>query len=176
MNKEEQIAKAEESVITKPSDILQSDAFINTKKTVQIAQYAEFFQGPLPHPNLLRQYNDIVPRFAQEVTKAMIEQSQHRREIEKLVIVSKIEQAKRGQYIAAFVTALLVGLSAYMVKMGHLTEAAVVVGINLTALIGVFITNKESQRKELKEKAEAVPEPGSSPAKPLPPKDKTSSA
>jgi uncharacterized membrane protein len=102
MNKEEQIAKAEESVITKPSDILQSDASINTEKTIQIAQYAEFFQGPLPHPNLLRQYNDIVPGFAQEVTKAMIEQSQHRREIEKLVIVSKIEQAKMRTVYCGF--------------------------------------------------------------------------
>jgi uncharacterized membrane protein len=171
MNKKDQIAKAEESVVTKTSEILQSDASINTEKTIQVAQYADFFQGPLPHPNLLRQYNDIVPGFAQEVTNAMIQQSQHRREIEKLVIQSKIDQAKRGQYIAAFVTTLFVGLGTYMVKTGHPTEAAVIVGINLTALIGVFITNKESQRKELKEKAEAVPEPNSSPSKPLPPKE-----
>lgn len=45
---------------------------------------AASYEGPLPHPQILRQYDDLLPGLANRIVKMVEEEGIHRRGIEKI--------------------------------------------------------------------------------------------
>lgn len=115
---------------------------------------AASFQGPLPPPEILEQYNQIVPGLAARIVTMAEQQSAHRQDLERTVIRKDVELARRGQLMAFAigVVALVGGFT--LVALGR--DAAGVTSIlgAVGALAGVFIFGKKAQRKELAQKRE----------------------
>ncbi len=57
-------------------------------------QKTEMFSGPLPHPDILQRFNDIVPGAAERILKMAEGQFEHRTALEKKVIESDIARSK----------------------------------------------------------------------------------
>jgi len=51
---------------------------------------AETFSGPLPHPQILEKYNEVVPDAAERIIAMAENQSKHRQELETKAIESDI--------------------------------------------------------------------------------------
>jgi uncharacterized membrane protein len=62
-----------------------------------------FHSGPLPAPETLKKYDEIVPGLAERIVKMAESQGAHRIELEKSVIKNQISESKRGQYFALFI-------------------------------------------------------------------------
>lgn len=52
------------------------------------------FSGPLPPPEILRRFDEVVPGAAERIIKMAEEQSGHRRELEKKVIESDVSRSR----------------------------------------------------------------------------------
>lgn len=118
----------------------------------------ELMMGPLPPPETLARYNEIIPDGADRLLKLVEHQQEHRIRIESIVVSSQQRQSLTGQILAFIIAVVGLLVCAYMAVHG----AEAVAGILATTLIGslvyAFINGRQSQRKDLAKKAATVPE------------------
>lgn len=116
-------------------------------KAVVVAQYAaEAFSGPLPHPDILRKYNDVVPGAAERIIQMAENQSVHRKELEKKVIESDIARSKWGQ-ILGFIIAIIGLIGAVVISIIGNAWAGGIIGLGtLGSLVGVFMYGSKERQ------------------------------
>src|SRR3989338_3375865 len=68
----------------------------NSEARGMLVQHQEF-SGPLPPPEVLRQFDQVVPGAAERIIKMAEQQFAHRTELEKKVIDSDIRQSKQDR-------------------------------------------------------------------------------
>lgn len=116
------------------------------KKVVHVA--ASAFAGPLPPPNILEQYNKVIPSAAERIFQMAEKEGEHRRYIEKKLVDSQANQVNRGATFGFMlgVLALLGGfVLAYFDK--SLVGIAAILG-GLGAIITAFIAGSKKNKKK----------------------------
>lgn len=80
----------DEKEISEISDIIdKSDIKDKDKERIIACIRREEFAGPLPHPSILKQYDEIQPGFAQQIMKMVMDEQEHRHGIENMIVESK---------------------------------------------------------------------------------------
>lgn len=115
---------------------------------------AEQFSGPLPPPAILAQYDKIVPGSAATIIARSEKQSDHRMSLEAYVIPQQQDQSARGQHYGLIVALTGILASLVMVLCGHDAAGGFVGGTTLVGMVGIFVTGKLVQARELKKKSE----------------------
>lgn len=126
-----------------------------TSSTILKASFTEIVSGPLPHPRLLKEYDNVIENGAERIM-AMAEKEQDNRikaDIETRETNSKIAfeelQIKRaGQGIALLLILLIFGLVVLFTFTGHEAVAIVLLGIGIAGIISAFMglgNNKKSK-------------------------------
>lgn len=118
----------------------------------QIISVRESFSGPLPPPQILARYNEVVSNGSERIFRNFEEQSSHRRSIEKSVIEGQLEESKRGQWFAFFITIIVLSVTAYLAINEKTAVACVLGGTTIVGLAGAFIAGKYLQKKDLESK------------------------
>ena len=119
-----------------------------TRQNSVLIRGEQTFSGPIPHPAILADYNEVVPNAAERIIAMAEKQSKHRIEIEKQVIKNDIRSSHLGK-ILGFLLALtsIVG-SIFLLYLGkNLTGFFLWFG-TLGSLVGVFVYGTDSRRKE----------------------------
>jgi uncharacterized membrane protein len=142
------------SQVTSPS----GDALVapeEPKYMVSLSRFeAEFFEGPLPHPETLAHYESIYPGAADRIFGMAELQSRHRQDLEKLVITSNCRAQDRGPIFGFTLAAGVIGLGAYLILQGKEVSGLVALVAALVAMVVPFVYGKREQRRELREKRE----------------------
>jgi uncharacterized membrane protein len=122
--------------------------------------YTEHYNGPLPHPTTLAQFEQIVPGSAQRLIANLEAEGQHRREMEKedgLVgregFKAQIRYRGRGQWMAFVITMAGLGCSALAMKTGHEVGGSILGIGSLVTIVTAFIRGAPVP-KELEEDGE----------------------
>ena len=71
-----------------------------------VASKSEIYSGPIPHPDHLRQYDEISPGCAKLIIQMFVEQSEHRRGLDEKILDAEIKGYSRGQ-IFGFIILLI---------------------------------------------------------------------
>jgi len=111
------------------------------------------WQGPLPPPGALREFNEVIPNGAERVMVLCEKQSAHRQELEKIVVESRTANMKRGQVFALIIAIFGLCVAAFCAYLDQPLVACIVAGTDLVALVSAFIYGSHAQRKELQERA-----------------------
>lgn len=100
--------KQEIADIEEVADIIDKSDLSNTQKmkVMKIMGRKEEYSGPIPHPNHLRQYEEIVPGSGDRLIKMTESQVIHRQNNENKIIDCEIKNKNRGQ-IFGFILALI---------------------------------------------------------------------
>jgi uncharacterized membrane protein len=114
----------------------------------QFTLTASQFQGPIPPPEALARYNEILPDAAERILAMAERQETHRHDLETKVIDSGIRATKRGQVIAFLVALSGMGLAAYLACLGQPWQAIAALGGNLASMVAVFVIGRTRQEKE----------------------------
>jgi uncharacterized membrane protein len=115
-------------------------------------EVAVSFSGPLPPPEALKRYDEIVPGAAERIIKMAEQQAEHRRSLEQQVIKSEIKNSKLGIYFG-FTIGIVGIIGAIVVAILGKQKFGGVIGLaSLASLVGVFIYGSKSRKDELKEK------------------------
>src|SRR3989338_5638440 len=110
------------------------------------------FSGPLPPPEVLQKFEEVVPGSADRIIKMAEGQFAHRIDLEKKVISSDIQQSKYGQ-ILGFVIAIAGLLVAMVVTIqGYQAAGSIIGGATLASLVGVFMYGSKVRSEERKQK------------------------
>lgn len=116
----------------------------------------EFYSGPLPHPSLLKQYDDVVPGAAERIIVLLEEQSRHRMYLEKTVIVGDNKRANWGLISGWSIAILFLIASVALILAGYGAYGAIVGAVDLVALVAVFIYGTNVRKNERIEKSKAA--------------------
>ncbi len=109
--------------------------------------------GPLPAPETLGQYNDVLPGLAERIVKMTENQNNHRIKQEDKVISSQVFLSKRGQLFGFILAIIFFFVAGFLGYTGHDWIAGELGTIDVVGLVAVFVLGRKQQTKELKEKA-----------------------
>lgn len=81
-------------------------------------QRAELYSGPLPHPDTLAEFEQILPGAADRILKQAEAQTEHRIEIEKKVVSADITKSYLGLVFGFILGLSGIGSGVYLATLG----------------------------------------------------------
>lgn len=118
---------------------------INQSQTTKLIQHQ--FSGPLPPPEILQQYDQVIPGAAERILAMAEKDAKHQREIENSAIQFASREVKRGQWFG-----LAIGISAFITSivalgLGSEQTASILGGVTVVGLVTVFVVGRTKQPK-----------------------------
>jgi len=132
---------------------LQQKQNNNNGSIIVHKEQVQSFSGPLPHPEILRQFDQISPGAAERIIKMAEDQSLHRRELERKVIESDISSSKLGQILGFVIAVIGLAVSAVVGVFGSPTAGGVIGVGTIVSLVWVFMYGSRMRSQEREEKS-----------------------
>lgn len=113
--------------------------------------HQSIWRGPLPPPEVLKQYNEAFPNGAERIFKEAQKQTDHRISLEKHAIPENLRQSAKGQ-IFGFIIALAFLIASFiLVYTGHDVAGTIMGTVDIAALVAIFVYGRNTQKKTLEE-------------------------
>lgn len=114
------------------------------------------YSGPIPHPDLLRQFDDVIPNGADRIMKMAEIQSAHRQQLE-----AKVVNANNRDSLFGVISATLICLTAiigaiWLLSLGKSIEGLAVLITSLGSVVYVFIKGRKADYNDLKSKSQQI--------------------
>lgn len=106
------------------------------------------FSGPIPPPELLSKYGEIIPNGADRILQMAEKQSTHRRCIEKWSVIGGTILAYFGVLCAGVIAVTTLYLGSQLIHEGHYVSGSIFAGSGLVGLVMAFIYGTRSRRDE----------------------------
>ena len=128
-------------------------ANLTGEKASSILSIAQSFEGPLPPPSYLRQYDEALPGAADRIFILAESQSKHRMEIEKKLLDADISDAVKGrqerrlgQWLGFGICLVAIISGAIISVLGQATAGVLIGAVGLTPLVSTFITGRRADK------------------------------
>ena len=122
----------------------QSNQVVHTRITQ--AQW----QGPLPPPEALERFNQIIPNGADRIVAMAEAEQRHRANHESVALQARIREARRGQYAGVLLSALcIVGAVALEYFGAHTGVAVALLSMPVMSFLSAIV-NRSSAKSEAK--------------------------
>lgn len=130
-----------------------------------LMQKGTSFTGPIPPPDMLIEYQRVMPDLPGRLVTAWEEESAHRRKMERDSLDGQISIAKNSQ-LYAFVLVILLAIAAFVLAFtGHEWVAGIVFATTILSVLCVYVLGEQPKKKAGEE-----PEEPEAPKRPTPPK------
>lgn len=115
------------------------------------------FQGPLPPPEILAHYSEIIPNGADRLMVLLEKQTDHRISVESRLVDARVSTTSKGQWIAFGLSMFFGLIAAFLGYTGHDVLAG---SIGVTTIVGlavIFVLGKEPGRPKASEEEKPSP-------------------
>ena len=121
-------------------------------KKLTISQCLTSFQGPLPPPEVLKEYQSVLPGSPDRFLSMVEKEQNHTHSKENIIINNQILQNWAGLIIGAIIV-ILFFIGAYkLAVMGHETVAGIIFSVTIISIATIFVLHKRSDNNSDKEK------------------------
>jgi len=120
--------------------------------SVSIKKQLSSFKGPLPPPEVISGYNDVVRNGGERIFSMAENQSNHRIKLEDFVIREELKLSGRGQIFGFIIGLIGLGLATGLALLGHETLAGIFGTSTILGMVTVFVIGKKAQEKDISEK------------------------
>ncbi|WP_181919583.1 DUF2335 domain-containing protein [Alkalilimnicola ehrlichii] len=100
------------------------------------------FQGPIPHPDTLQQYELIHPGSAEIIIGMAAKEQAHRHQMSNKALRAETREATMGQVFAFLLGTIVVLSGTYAAVNGHPVFGGLLGGGGLASLLSVFIIGR----------------------------------
>ncbi|MCC7475041.1 MAG: DUF2335 domain-containing protein [Pirellulales bacterium] len=115
--------------------------------------YTLAYSGPIPPPEVLARYEEVVPGTAAQIIDWANRQAVHRQQLEKLAVSSELRRSHWGLGLGFVVAMSAILGGVYCILQGHDWAGASLVGGSLVSLVTSFIVGTNSRKAERLEKS-----------------------
>ena len=122
--------------------------------SMTLAAELELYKGPLPSPAVLRGLAEIYPDAPKVIFDEFKAQARHLRDLEQVVVRNGVRASLLGQLIGGLIGIIGILGSVYAIVQGYPVAGATVATSCVVSLVVVFVTGRETQKKERIEKTE----------------------
>lgn len=112
----------------------------------------ESYEGPIPHPRIIREYERILPGSADRILSMAEKQQEHRIVIEKKAVESQLRQSRTGQKFAFVIFLVGLAISVVFAYLDMKAFAGIFATVTLVTIIGLFINGKAAVNKDIDRK------------------------
>jgi uncharacterized membrane protein len=128
--------------------------------------WARTFSGPLPPPETLGQYNEVVPGAAERIVTLAERQASHRQELERAVVMSGVKNERFGQILAGVIAMTGIIVGGVLVYFDKSVAGFAAMLAPLATMTAAFFYGKRQQQKRLTQKREVLSDSLRRPAQP----------
>lgn len=123
-------------------------------RTVRSLEYTERYEGVLPHPRILKGFEDILPGATDRILKQAEQQAAHRQHLERTVIEGDARRSDAGLIVGAILTLATIAGAFSLAAIGQLTAGLSLGGLFAAPFIAVSVyvarlRNQERIRKSI---------------------------
>lgn len=113
----------------------------------------EMYSGPIPHPDILKKYDEMDPGAAKQIIDNGVTESEHRRDLESKSLEYARRDRKRRDWMGLAVALAIILVGAFLIFLGHTITGTVLSGVSAIAMVGLFLDNdsKSSNSKSNEE-------------------------
>lgn len=120
------------------------------KILISVEASLEQYQGPLPHPEHLKEFNEIIPNGAERIMAVYERQVLHRHDLEKGQMAIHSRSTIIGQVFGFIMCILVLAFAAYAISMGQTATAISTVIAQIVFVGGAFVYTKMSKNRPKK--------------------------
>jgi len=125
----------------------------------QLTIASQYFQGPIPSPEILSNYSKADPSFPERVMKMAESEIKHRQDMDKDALKADIEMTKIevktealstiiGQILGFLIAITAISAGVYTTLKGHPVTGGIIGTGGLAGLVSAFIKGKSISKKE----------------------------
>src|SRR5438045_3758961 len=96
----------------------------------------------LPAPEVLQQYDNLYKGSAKKIIDVFIQETEHRRAMEKRALEGQLEYTKRGQLFGLIIGVTAIVAGATVAALGAEWSGAVIGGAGVIGLVSVFVIGR----------------------------------
>lgn len=133
----------EQELLEIAPELFQDDS--KKEKVLALVSRTMIHSGPIPHPETLQQYNDIIPEGAERIMRMAENQQAHRIEMEKTVIRRQSFQSLLGQIFGFLIGILGISWGGYLALHGREWTGVTIAGGTVISLVSVFVIGKRKK-------------------------------
>lgn len=111
------------------------------------------FSGPIPPPDLLKGFEEVLPGLADRIVRMAETQATHRQDLEASVVKAEINRGYLGMASGLVVAMTAIIMGGVLMSQGHIAPGGLLTGGTLATLVGVFVHGWKERRKEREEKS-----------------------
>lgn len=142
-----------EDVVEEVGEILDKVDRLGPKQKEQAMLTLEMHYGPIPHPEILKKYEELDKGAAKLIIENGVQESVHRREMEKSRLENSDRNKKRGQYLGFLIGVIVISGGVWLINGGHAITGTLLSGTSLLGLVGSF-TNDDSSNQSKEDSKE----------------------
>lgn len=114
------------------------------KKAISQFQ-AQLYEGPIPPPGLLREFDELVPGSAKQIIDNAHAQSEHRRAMERGILDHESRSTSRGQWFAFLIALSILAISVFLISQGKSLEGLALLAVEVGGIIFAFVKKTSSK-------------------------------
>lgn len=138
-----------EHIEKQPSDVQEE---VVNELIARRVESSMTYSGPIPHPQLLREFNDVIPNGADRIMTMAENQSGHRIKLEEKVVDANNRDSLLGVIFAGIIAILIVLGAIFLIYNNkNIQGFGLLIGTSV-AYISVFLKSKSRDDKDLEEK------------------------
>jgi len=144
--------KLPEEAQSETSPVQEIETLLKDKNKLSIIlQELHTYSGPLPHPQLLKQYDECVPGSANRIIKMAEKQMAHRHKIEDRSLEYSHKQITKGQILGFFICFLSLASGTLCALKGAIIPGSLFGTAGVAGLAAVFVYGSRRKEKAIKE-------------------------
>lgn len=109
------------------------------------------YSGPIPHPQLLREFNDVIPDGANRIMIMAEKQSEHRRNLEEKIVNANNRDSLLGIIFALVIALVIIGSGTFLLFNDKEVSGMGLLLSGIGTFITVFIVGKRNDDKQHQE-------------------------
>lgn len=125
-------------------EVLDNIKGLNSEQKTEIMATMEMYSGPLPHPDILKKYQDLYSHAAKDIIKNGVAESKHRRRLENIRVWVKLILAFIGIAIFGSLGYLFLKWSFDLIMSGHTIVGSIFGGGAFITLLGAVLSMVQS--------------------------------
>jgi uncharacterized membrane protein len=110
----------------------------NTKAELRVEKHS-YYEGPLPHPQVLKEYKDVNINFPDVIIESFLDEGKHRRKMESKIVNFGFISQIAGIVAALVAIAPVFYVSIMFMEKGYATQAASILCTVVIGLAAVFL-------------------------------------
>lgn len=135
-------------------ELLEKSPQVATKILAVIQRRS--FQGPIPPPDIIAEYENVLPGSAERILAMAENEQKHRhskenkqitmdsreQDLDEKFMESEFKQSKRGQLLGAGMAVIALSIAAYLAMNNHPNVAGIIGGTTVIGLVSAFVIGK----------------------------------